>query len=111
LNHICCRDVISVFSSGGGGNNLTDSLGEAKYEEKKCVQKHKKLLYFKIRGVGQMPAPALPNDVPDLFIFNLSFLNITNFVNFQQFYFDGYVFQKQKRRKRFTELPEGIYNF
>jgi len=48
----------------GGGKNLTNFLGGAKYEEKKlCIQKHKNH-YFSKSGEGQIPPPPPPNDVP-----------------------------------------------
>jgi len=54
------RDVISVFSRGGGGKILTDFLGGAKYEKQNCVRKNTKIFIFK-----NQPCPS-PNDVPDL---------------------------------------------
>jgi len=50
------RDCISVFSRGG--HNFDRLPRGAKYEKNYfCVQKHKKSLFFKIRGV-QMSPPA-----------------------------------------------------
>jgi len=51
-----------IFFHGEGGKILTNFLGGrggAKYEKKKCVQKHKKSLFFKIRG-WENASPSAP---------------------------------------------------
>jgi len=58
------RDVILVFSRGGQNFDRLPRRGQNMKKTKCCGKKHKKSLFFKIRG-GQMPPLPPQNDVPD----------------------------------------------